>query len=152
MGSTLCYKHLSYCFSSELGLLFQDIFPNSQIAKKLTIEKTKMAYSITHGLLPYFHNQVEQLVSSAKYVVGFKQTKWQQGTFLQLLGHATAKDNLNNDILPQILQVSMNGPSVNWKFFDALEMMTLRKNLKLNFFGNGVMWIACGTWNFSKWP
>ena len=46
----------------------------------------------------------------------------------------------------------MNGPSVNWKFFDALEMMTLRKNLKLNFFGNGVMWIACGTWNFPKWP
>ena len=69
----VCYKHLSYCSSSELGLLFQDMFLNIQIAKKLTIGKTKMAYSITHGLLPYFHNQVEQLVSSAKYVVGFKQ-------------------------------------------------------------------------------
>lgn len=28
-----------------------------------------MAYNITHGLSPNFHSQVEQLISSAKYVV-----------------------------------------------------------------------------------
>ena len=43
------------------------------------------------------------------------------------LGHTTAKDLydgfttvLNNEILPKILQISMDGPTVNWKFFDAL--------------------------------
>ena len=64
----ICYKHLSYHYYSELGLLFQDMFPDSLIAKTLTIGKTKMAYNITHGLSPYFHSQVEQLVSSAKYI------------------------------------------------------------------------------------
>ena len=39
------------------------------------------------------------------------------------LGYTTAKDLydgfttvLNNDILPKILQVSMDGPNVNWTF------------------------------------
>ena len=63
------YKHLSYRLYSELGVLFHDMFPDSQIAKKLTIGKTKMAYNVTHGLSPYFRNQVEQFVSSAKYIV-----------------------------------------------------------------------------------
>ena len=43
------------------------------------------------------------------------------------LGHITAKDLCdgfttvsNNDILLKVLQVSMDGPNVNWKFFDAL--------------------------------
>ena len=65
----ICYRHLSYRFCSELGLLFQNMFPDSQIAKKLITGKTKMAYNITHGLSPYFHDQVEQLVSNVKCIV-----------------------------------------------------------------------------------
>ena len=60
------------------------MLPDSQIAKKLTIEKTKMSYNITHGVSLYFHNHAEQLVSNAKYIVCFdeslnelfKRSKW----------------------------------------------------------------------------
>ena len=147
----ICYKRLSYHSYSELGLLFQDMFPDSLIAKPLTIGKTKMAYNITYGLSPYFHSQVEQLVSSAKYIaVCFAESlreviqKEQMNICVRLwdlnrnkvaaryfssaiLGHTTAKNLydgfttvLNNDILPKMLLVSVDGPSVNWKFFDAL--------------------------------
>ena len=77
-----------------------------------------MAYNITHGLLPYFHNQVEQLVSSGKYVGGFNQKQSGSKVHFYIFFY----------LMP--LQVSMNGPSVNWKFFDALKMMTLRKYLR----------------------
>ena len=150
MGCTYMLQASSYCSYSELGLLFQNMFPDSQIVKKLTIGKTNMAY-ITHGLSPYFHNQVEQLVSSARYIVvcfdeSLKEViqKEQMDICVRLWdsnrnkvaisyfssafsGHTTAKDLydgfttvLNNDILPKILQVSMDRPSVNWKFFDAV--------------------------------
>ena len=46
---------------------------------------------------------------------------------IAFLGHTTAEDLfdgfttvLNNETLRKILQVSMDGPSVHWKFFDAL--------------------------------
>ena len=110
-----------------------------------------MAYNITYGLSPYFHNQVEQMISIVKYiVVCFDESlneviqKEQMDICVQFwdsnrnkmaaryfssafLGDTTAKDLCdefttvsNNDILLKILQVSMDGPNVNWKFFDAL--------------------------------
>ena len=119
--------------------------------KKLTIGNAKMAYNITHGLSPYFHNHAEQLISSAKYiVVCFDESlneviqKEKMDICVRLwdlnrnkvaaryfssafLGHTTAEDLfdgfttvLNNETLRKILQVSMDGPSVHWKFFDAL--------------------------------
>ena len=93
---------------------------------------------------------MEQLVSSAKYIACFDEflneviQKEQMDICVRLwdlnrnkvaaryfslafLGHTTAKDLydgfttvLNNDILPKILQVSMDGPSANWKFLYAL--------------------------------
>ena len=53
----ICYKHFSYRSCSELGLLFQGMFLDSQIAKKLTIGKTLNGINIIHGLSPYFHNK-----------------------------------------------------------------------------------------------
>ena len=93
---------------------------------------------------------MEQLVSSAKYIVCFDEflneviQKEQMDICVRLwdlnrnkmasryfssawLGLTTAKDLydgfttvLNNDILPKILHVSMDGPSANWKFLYAL--------------------------------
>ena len=64
---------------------------------------------------------------------------------LAFLGHTIAKDLyeefitvLNNDILQAILQVSMDGPSVNEKFLMHL-MMTLRKNMRPGFWKCGHM-------------
>ena len=125
---------------------------------------------------------MEQLVSSAKYIaVCFDETlneviqKEQMDICVWLrdlnrtkaaaryfstafLGHTTAKGLydgfttvLNNDILTKLLQVSINGPSVNCKFFDTLDD-DFEKKVWDHAFGNGVMWIACGTWNFQKWP
>ena len=60
-------------------------------------------------------------------IVGFKQKQSDSKVLYFSLGHTKTKDlynelttDLNNDILPRILQVFKDGPSVNWNFFDAL--------------------------------
>ena len=60
-------------------------------------------------------------------IVGFKQKQSDSKALYFSLGHTKTKGlynelttDLNNDILPRILQVFKDGPSVNWNFFDAL--------------------------------
>ena len=52
------YKHYSCNSFSEIGQLFQKMFPDSSIAQKFTFGKTKASYNITHGLATYFHDPV----------------------------------------------------------------------------------------------
>ena len=42
---------------------FYYIYPDSQIAKKLTIGKTKTTYNIAHRLSLCFHNQVDRTIN-----------------------------------------------------------------------------------------
>ena len=62
-------------------------------------------------------------------IVGFKQKqRGRKVLFFSFLSHTTAKDLydgfttvLNYDILAKLLQVSMDGPSLNLTFFDPLD-------------------------------
>ena len=69
MGSTYMLQESFLLLLFRIRTVVSRMFPDSLSAKNLTIGKTKMAYNITHGISPYFHNQVEQFVSSAKYIV-----------------------------------------------------------------------------------
>ena len=127
------------------------LFPDSDIAKKFTLGRTKVAYTVVYGLAPYFQLALTDAVRKCDvFVACFDEafnriaqrgqmdivlrfwdssknvvvTRYLNSTFL---GHATAKDlekNFREGLLglsdKNILQVSMDGPSVNWKFLESL--------------------------------
>ena len=142
-------NHFSYNSSKDLGEIFKLMFPDSNIAKKLSIGSSKLSYLITHGLAPYFHDELLKLVDS-KFVICFDEAfnqiskKGQMDIVLRFwdnsinqvssrylssafMGHSTAKDILENFLdasselkMCNLLQVSMDGPNVNWSFLEQL--------------------------------
>ena len=145
-----CMSHFSYRSCSELGDLFHRMFPDSQIAKKFSLGRTKCAYLVSFGLAPYFKNVLlERIKTSQDYVVLFDESLnkttqgkqldvyvryWNDGLvktrFLsaEFLGHATADDvlakllsSLDGLNRKHMVQLSMDGPSVNWKVYDTLQ-------------------------------
>ena len=123
------------------------MFPKCETAQKFSCSETKARYLSTFGLAPYFSNQ---LISQAKncggYVLLFDESLNNQLQENQLdlhvrfwtdnhvetrylsscvLGHATANNcfsELEDCILGKgnILQLSMDGPNVNWATYDKL--------------------------------
>jgi hypothetical protein len=77
----------SYKSSDNTRELFQTMFPDSKIAEKFSIQHSKMSYVISHGIGPYFRNQlVEDLKSCQRFVVCFdEQTNNQNKKQLDLL-------------------------------------------------------------------
>ena len=68
------YKHFSYRSCSDVVSLFQSMFTDSNIASQVTLGKTKVAYYITHGLAPYFHNELKNSISQCRYLVAYTLT------------------------------------------------------------------------------
>jgi hypothetical protein len=144
-------SHFSMNASRDMKDVFRMMFPDSEIAKKITIGATKMAYMISFGLAPYYHSQLVRSVQKCnRFVICFDEAMnriaqrgqmdvviryWDDGKnevssrFFgsAFMGHATAqcildsfKETLNEVSLSSLLQVSMDGPAVNWKFLDLL--------------------------------
>ena len=144
-------KHQSYRSCDDVKNIFEAMFPDSEIAHKFTLGRTKAAYTVVYGLAPYFQQALTNAVSKCEvYVACFDEAlnriaqRGQMDIVLRFwdssrkvvttiyvnsifLGHATAKDleeNFRKGLLKlsdkNILQVSMDGPSVNWKFLDSL--------------------------------
>ena len=126
------------------------MFTDSNIASQVILGKTKVTYYITHGLAPYFNNELKNSILPCCYLVAcfneslndvqkgqidiclhfwdIKSTKVTRRYYSSsFLGHATASnlfdsftDTFGESLLSEVLQVSMDGPNVNWKFFDML--------------------------------
>ena len=127
------------------------MFTDSEIARKLSLGKTKVPYVVVHGLAPYFHDNTAKVLNDCNYFVAcfeealnyvvqrgqmdvhirfWDETQRKDATRYfasAFLGHARAtdllekfKDVLNEKGLSKLIQVSMDGPSVNWKFIDEL--------------------------------
>ena len=108
--------HFSYRSCSEMAQLFQCMFPDSQIAKKFSIGKTKCSYLASFGRAPYFKTMLlERVKTSRDYVVLFDESlnktvqekqldvyvrNWDEGQVktrfvsAKFLGRATADDVL----------------------------------------------------------
>jgi hypothetical protein len=144
-------SHFSFNASGNLKDIFGTMFPDSAIARKLTIGSTKLSYCVTYGLAPYFHgNLLRSVKKCSSYVLCFDEAmnKISQSGQMDVvirfwddtrnevasryfgsafLGHATAecllagfKTAMQELSLAGLMQVSMDGPSVNWKFIDLL--------------------------------
>ncbi|KAK7877584.1 hypothetical protein WMY93_031716 [Mugilogobius chulae] len=142
--------HHSYTSNMDIGDVFKTMFPDSQIASTFTCGKDKTSYIVNFGLAPFITTKLtEQINKSPCFTIMFdeslnKTTKnkqldlhirfWEndmvQSRYFgsEFMGHSKAEDlmkhfkecvrNLN---MRQMLSVSMDGPSVNWRFFEMLQ-------------------------------
>ena len=125
------------------------MFPDSNIAQKMTCGPTKLAYLICFGIAPYFREllladlkeapcfavifdeslnqelQKEQMDFVVRYLKnGLVRSRYLISHFL---GHTTAADlkegfeNATGKLQQQkLVQISMDGPNVNWKMYDNI--------------------------------
>lgn len=69
------HTHSSFRSAGANVALFREMFPDSQIAAKMEMGRTKAGYIVTHGLGPYFSNQVLKSVEHCtELVVAFDET------------------------------------------------------------------------------
>ena len=146
------HSHYSYNSCCNVTDIFSAMFPDSNIARSMSVGSTKIAYMVTYGTAPYFQSQLAKSTESCtEYVVCFDEAlnkviqrgqmdivvrfwdndlKQVSSRYLNsvFLGHSRATDLLtkfNEGLvsLPtaNLLQVSMDGPSVNWKFLETLK-------------------------------
>ncbi|KAJ8348774.1 hypothetical protein SKAU_G00273630 [Synaphobranchus kaupii] len=125
------------------------MFPDSQIVNTFTCGKDKTAYITRFGLAPYIKKELISNVNTGTFVLMFDEslnnstkTKqldvhvryWEgdhvQSRYLgsQFMGHSTAQDLLQHFKecveqlnLRNLVSISMDGPNVNWKFFELLQ-------------------------------
>ena len=137
--------HQSFRSSADSGNLFRKMFPDSRVAKQFSCGEQKCRYLAIYGLAPYFKNLLTTRVKDEDtYVVLFDESLnskthrkqmdihvriWTGDRVVtrfftaEFMGHGTAEimldkfmKGLGNLKLGDLLQVSMDGPSVNWKF------------------------------------
>ena len=144
-------SHFSYRSCSDIGVLFKAMFTDSDIAQRFSLGKTKIAYNIAFGIAPYFENQLLEELRDKQFVICFDEalnkvvqrgqmdlvvkywsdtqnkvsTRYLNSVFM---GHQTAHDlikafkqGISSLDISKLVQVSMDGPNVNLKFFKALK-------------------------------
>ena len=142
-------SHSSYNSSTNVADVFRAMFPDSAIAQKMNCGPTKLSYLICFGIAPYFKQQLlKELKEAQCYVISFDESlntelHEEQMDFLVryfhkdkvtcryitsgFLGHTRAEDlkmKFEEGIIElekkKMLQISMDGPNVNWKLYDSI--------------------------------
>ena len=142
-------SHFSFRASSDVGGLFQNMFPDSVIAKKFACSKTKVNYLICFGIAVYFKEKLLHKVKQAEcFTVSFdealnKDFQNEQMDVIvhyfhedrvvtqyfdsQFMGQETADklvENLKSSLTKlnnrKLLQLLMDGPRLNWKVLSLL--------------------------------
>ena len=135
------------------------MFPDSQIAKSISCGETKSMYISCYGISPYLQSLLENKVKNKPFVMLFDESLNRQLQKKQLdihlrfwdndcvqsryyssafIGHATALDLIHcfethverNIGYANLIQLSMDGPNVNWAAFDKLQMKLETENNK----------------------
>ena len=63
----LIESHGSYRSCLDLNRLFSKMFPDSEIASKIKLSKTKSSYIIPHGIAPYFFSMLVKDINTSPY-------------------------------------------------------------------------------------
>lgn len=144
--------HQSFRAGASSVSLFKIMFPDSNIASSMQLQRTKISYVITCGIAPFFKSELLQTIQKCNYfAVGFDESlnKVSQSGQMDInvrfwdsikneictnyynsvfIGHSTADDILKAFLagidgldVTKILQISMDGPNVNKKFFNNLK-------------------------------
>ena len=142
-------SHFSYNSAHDITDVFKAIFPDSIIAQHMSCGPTKLSYLISFGIAPYFMDLlVKELKDAPCFVISFDESfneelEKEQMDFIVryfkdgevksrymssgFLGHTTAKDlkrafeECTEKLdLKNLIQVSMDGPNINWKILDLI--------------------------------
>ncbi|XP_071482987.1 uncharacterized protein, partial [Diadema antillarum] len=143
----LVEDHLSFHSCHHNNILFQRMFPDSAIAKGFQLSETKCRYITVFGLGPYVQDLLYDNIKQSKhYVILFDESlnqklqkkqmdflirTWQHGQVCTryltsvFIGHGSAvhlKEEISKVLhtvgLDKLLQISMDGPNVNWRIYD----------------------------------
>ena len=142
-------SHFSYNSAHDITDVFKAMFPDSIIAQHMSCGPTKLSYLISFGIAPYFMDLLlKELKDAPCFVISFDESfneelEKEQMDFIVryfkdgevksrylssgFIGHTTAKD-LKRTFeectekldLKNLIQVSMDGPNVNWKMLDLI--------------------------------
>lgn len=68
-------SHDSLRSAGKSVLLFKRMFFDSEIAKSMKLQRTKMSYTLVYGIAPYFHDQLREECDEADHIVlGFDES------------------------------------------------------------------------------
>ena len=62
-------SHHSFRSCTDMGQTFQLMFPDSSIAAKLSMSKTKAAYTIVHGLAPFSRRFLNMISRNVPHIL-----------------------------------------------------------------------------------
>ena len=142
-------SHFPYNSAVNIVDVFRAMFRDSAIAQKMQCGPTKLSYLICFGIAPYFKQQLlNELKEMQCFVISFdellnSELHQEQMDFIvkyfrkdrvvsryltsEFLGHTQADDlkkkfeeALQDLDMKKMVQVSMDGPNVNWKLYDSL--------------------------------
>ena len=142
-------SHYSLNSTQDITDVFHAMFPDSNIAKRMSCGATQLSYLITFGIAPFFKQELLMDVSQAPcFVILFDESlnpdlhEKQMDFFVRFikdgkvemrylgsafLGYTTAADLKRNfdeatkDLdKRKMIQVSMDGPNVNWKLLSSI--------------------------------
>ena len=140
--------NMSFASASGDAKRFQEMFPDSSIAKKYSQGETKTKYTIQYGILPYFKSKLLEDLSDTPFVFKFDETtnsqvkKQYDGYIMSsvtnkmttayvgslFLGHCNPEDldhffefikDLNLNT-DLLISIGMDGPNVNKSFETSL--------------------------------
>ena len=153
--------HFSYSSICDIVDVFKAMFPDSKIAQGMSCGPTKLSYLITFGIAPYFKQLlVEDLKKAPCFVVLFDKSlntelHQEQMDFTvryfkndqviirylssAFLGYTTTEDlklkfeeAIQNLDTKRMVQVSVDGPNVNWKMLSKLLKNEVHLNITLD--------------------
>ncbi|KAE8742847.1 hypothetical protein FOCC_FOCC005271, partial [Frankliniella occidentalis] len=146
-------SHISMSAGGKAVKLFPKMFSDSIIAAKMELGRTKLSYTVVHGLAPYFHDKLlHELLNVEFFVSMFDESlnKCSQKNQMDIavrfwsassdevvthyftsafLGRSKSSNlveafvkKFNSSLLRRLLMISLDGPSVNFKFLKELQV------------------------------
>ena len=136
------------------------MFPDSEVASKHILDKTKCAYFMNYGIAPHFKNILTKAITESPFyslsfdeslnaviqscqmditirdwddVKNLVQTQYFDSKFLQRpnaeMLFEKIKEFLTELDESRLVQLSMDGPSVNWNVLEKLDDYLMNKDL-----------------------
>ena len=140
----------SFHSSNDISFIMKKMFPSDETASKFACGETKVMYLICHGIAPYLRTCLTDKLRDQQYVLMFDESynKFMKSKQMDILvrfwdvnnvvsryydskfmGHARCSDiydciheSVESSLgYKNIVQLSMDGPNVNWSFHNKFE-------------------------------
>ena len=136
-------RHSSVRAAADTAALFPLMFPDSDVAKKLQIQRTKLSYLIVYGVAPYFEGELLKTCNDASHLVlGFDESLNKISQKGQMDLTVRFWDELKNEVTTRYLTSTFLGHSTSadllCAFTSAAGNAFLKKLLQVSMDGPNV--------------